>query len=449
MRKYTVSEVELRRADVLSQLRDGRLSIDEVSGILNISRRQVYRLRAKFDSLGTLGLVHKSRGRTSPRKFSNFQTTKILNIVKTHYSDFGPTLAAEKLQERHSIQISREALRKIMMEAGIWKARKARKRFHQPRERREYYGELVQIDGSHHRWFEDRGDKCTLLVCVDDATSALMALKFVASESTANYFAILGDYLQAHGRPVAFYSDKHSVFRVNAKNAKGGNGMTQFGRALMELTIDGICAETAPAKGRVERANRTLQDRLVKELRLEGISTIEEANAFVPKFIQKYNARFAKPPYRSENRHRAYEQHAHPLDDILCIREKRCVSHQLTFMYQRKKYMLKVTDDTSGLSGKYVDLYDRAGHPLIVRHGNTELEYTVFDKNQRIAPGAIVANKSLSAVLAYAQKMHADLEAERPKLKTNSERIHYEPRGNKVGRTSKFYRNSKKSIAAE
>jgi hypothetical protein len=169
----------------------------------------------------------------------------------------------------------RETLRKWMADAGLWLSRKQRRRFHQPRLRRECLGELVQIDGSEHRWFEDRADPCTLLVFIDDATGRLMQLRFVASESAFAYFEALQGYLETHGRPVAFYSDKHSVFRVAKKDAKGGQGMTQFGRALAELTIEILCANSSQAKGRVERVNRTLQDRLVKERRMAGIRGIE------------------------------------------------------------------------------------------------------------------------------------------------------------------------------
>jgi hypothetical protein len=162
---------------------------------------------------------------------------------------------------------NRERLRQLVAD-GLWLSRKQRRSFHQPRMRRESYGELIQIDGSDHRWFEQRGEPCTLLVFIDDATSKLMHLRFVPSESTDSYFSALQGYLNDHGCPVAFYSDKHTVFRVNRPDAKGGSGMTQFGRALAELNIEILCANSSQAKGRVERANRTLQDRLVKELSL-------------------------------------------------------------------------------------------------------------------------------------------------------------------------------------
>ena len=191
-----------------------------------------------------------------------------------------------------------------MQDAGIWLSRKQRRTFHQPRLRRECYGELIQIDGSDHHWFEDREPSCTLLVFIDDATSTLMHLEFVTSENTFSYFGALEAYLHEHGRPVAFYSDKHTVFRVASQGAESGHGMTQFGRALNELNIEILCANSSQAKGRVERANRTLQDRLVKELRLTGISDMTAANAFLPSFTARYNAKFAKTPRRPDNLHR-------------------------------------------------------------------------------------------------------------------------------------------------
>ena len=185
-------------------------------------------------------------------------------LVRERYADFGPTFATEKLAEHHDLKVSRETLRSWMRQAGIWMSRAERKRIQQPRHRREHIGELVQIDGSEHRWFEDRAAACTLLVFVDDATSRLMELRFVPSESTFAYFEALKAYLRRHGKPVAFYSDKHSIFRVSNENAVSGTGMTQFGRALSELNIEILCANTSQAKGRVERAHHTLQDRLVK-----------------------------------------------------------------------------------------------------------------------------------------------------------------------------------------
>ena len=208
-----------------------------------------------------------------------------------------------------------------MVEAGLWLSRKQRRTFHQPRLRRESYGELVQIDGSEHRWFEGRGQPCTLLVFIDDATSKLMQLRFVLSESTASYFEALQSYLETHGCPVAFYSDKHSVFRMN-RDAQGGQGMTQFGRALAELNIGILCANSSQAKGRVERANRTLQDRLVKELRIASISDMTSGNAFLPGFVERFNERFSIGAAKADDLHRPLRVPPQKLNDILCHREQ-------------------------------------------------------------------------------------------------------------------------------
>jgi hypothetical protein len=218
----------------------------------------------------------------------------------------------------------------------------------------------VQIDGSEHRWFEDRGDPCSLLVFIDDATGKLMQLRFVRSESAVSYFEALALYLQDHGAPVAFYSDKHSVFRVAKKDAKGGQGMTQFGRALSELNIEILCANSSQVKGRVERANRTLQDRLVKELRLAGICSMEDGNAFLSGFMARYNQRFARYPARSDNLHRPVNMVPDRLRDVLCKREQRYVGAQLTFSFERKRIMLEETEVTRGLEGTLPALQDRS-----------------------------------------------------------------------------------------
>src|ERR1700761_1619566 len=213
--------------------------------------------------LGRSGRGGRTRDRGCARRHDDGGIRMTLGI-RQWYWDFGPTLAAEKLHEDHGVVVGRETLRQWMIADGLWRDRKQRKRIH--RLRRECVGELVQVDGSEHWWFEDRGPQCTLLVFVDDATSRLMHLQFIESESTFAYFHAARAYLEAWGKPVAFYSDKHGVFRVNHPGALGGDGMTQFGRALHALNIDIICANSSPAKGRVERANKTLQDRLVKEL---------------------------------------------------------------------------------------------------------------------------------------------------------------------------------------
>ena len=244
-----MSERDLQRIEVLTEVVAGRRAVASAAAVLKLTVRQVGRLLLRYRQDGGGGLVHKGRGKPSNRRASEGVREYALELVRTQYRDFGPTLAVEALYERHGLQVGRETLRTWMLEAGLWASRKQRRSFHQPRLRRESYGELVQIDGSQHRWFEDRAEPCTLLVFIDDATSKLMQLRFVPSESTSSYFQALQGYLQNHGCPVAFYSDKHSVFRMN-RDAAGGQGMTQFGRALSELNIEILCANSSQAKGR-------------------------------------------------------------------------------------------------------------------------------------------------------------------------------------------------------
>src|ERR1700692_1884918 len=252
-----MSKRELNRIDVLARLDGRRLTASAAADLMRVTLRQPHRLLKRYRDGGAPAIANRRRGRPSNNRLSDVVRDHAIALVREHYADFGPTLAAEKLGERHDVRVSRETLRGWMRRAGIWLPRAERKRIQQPRYRREHFGELIQIDGSDHRWFEDRAAPCTLLVFIDDATSRLMELRFVRSESTFAYF------------------DKHSIFRVSREDAASGDGMTQFGRALSELNIEILCANTSQAKGRVERAHHTLQDRLVKELRLAGISTIE------------------------------------------------------------------------------------------------------------------------------------------------------------------------------
>jgi len=233
-----VSERELNRAEVLAQVDDGRLTVDNAANMLDLTRRQIFQLLKRYRQDGAPAIRHKARGKPPNNRIHHAKRDYALALVKENYADFGPTLAAEMLAEHHGFKVSRETLRKWMQEDGIWLSRKQRRTFHQPRLRRECFGELIQIDGSDHRWFEDRADPCTLFVFIDDATGTLMELRFVESENTFTYFDALESYLLKHGRPVAFYSDKHIVFRV-AKPSKHMTGMTQFGRALPERLLPG------------------------------------------------------------------------------------------------------------------------------------------------------------------------------------------------------------------
>ena len=426
-----MSERELNRLEVLSKVIEGRMTVKNAAILLALSERQVYRLVRSVATDGAAAIRHKARGRPSNHKTSLMVKDFAMSLVKEKYADFGPTLAAEKLEELHGLKVSRETLRKWMSEAGLWLSRKQRRTFHQPRLRRECLGELIQIDGSDHRWFEDRGPACTLLVFIDDATSTLMQLRFVKSESTFSYFEALELYLAQHGRPVAFYSDKHTVFRVSKQDAKSGHGMTQFGRALNELNIEILCANSSQAKGRVERANRTLQDRLVKELRLVGISDMEAGNAFLTGFMKTYNAKFAKAPARSDDLHRAMNIEPDRLREVFCLQDQRYVGKQLTFSFERKRIMLKESDITRGLVGKYVETFVYPDGRFEVKWKGVSLPYSVFAKDQqRVTHAAITENKHLNAVLAYAKEIQ-DKEGPPKSKPAGKQRTRYKPTGRK------------------
>lgn len=443
-----MSERELNRIEVLAQVDDGRLSVQNGANMLDITKRQMFRLLKRYRTEGAAATRHKARGMAPNNLIHAAKRDYALALIKESYQDFGPTLAAEMLVEHHGFKVSRETLRKWMVEDGLWLSRKQRRTFHQPRLRRECYGELIQIDGSDHRWFEDRALPCTLLVFIDDATSTLMELRFVKSESTFSYFAALENYLLNHGRPVAFYSDKHTVFRVSKPN-QHMTGMTQFGRALAELNIEILCANSSQAKGRVERANRTLQDRLVKELRLAGISSMDEGNAFLPGFTKRFNAQFAKAPAKQNNLHRALNIEPHRLAEVFCLRDQRHVTKNLMLKYDRKRIKLEINELTRGLVGKFVDVYEYSCGRIQVRAGGVVLPHTIMNPERRITHAAITENKRLSAVLEH---IKAEQNKAPPKVnvKPISAKNGYKKKGqDRTGKSSKLGRHYAKKRAGQ
>jgi len=395
-----MSDTELSKFEVLRDVDHERMAPRDAAQVLGLSERQVWRLLRAYRANGADGLISKKRGRPSNRKTPEELRSATMTIIKDRYADFGPTFAAEKLREAHGVDISRETLRKWMIADGLWLDRKRRlKRAYQPRYRRDCVGELVQVDGSEHRWFEGRGPMCTLLVFVDDATSRLMQLSFAPSESTFSYFTATRAYLEAHGKPVAFYSDKHGVFRVNRPDAAEGDGLTQFGRALHGLNIDLICANSSQAKGRVERANQTLQDRFVKELRLAGIDTMAGGNAFAKTFMADHNARFAKAPASLKDLHRPLSARDN-LAEAFTWRETRLVSKALTIQYDRTLFILEQTPAALAAAGKYIEVIEYPDRPVTLRHDAADLPYRTFDKERRVDQAAIVENKRLGPLLA-------------------------------------------------
>jgi transposase len=405
--RVSVSMRELDRLKCIQGLVDKQLKQKAVAERLGLTVRQVRRLVERYQLEGPRGLISKLRDRPGNRRLKPEHAEEAFSILRTQYADFGPTLAAEKLRERHGIDLAVETVRSLMTAGGLWLPRRLRPpKVQQPRSRRASVGELVQIDGCEHAWFEDRAPQCTALVYVDDATSRLMVVLFCGSESTFGYFEATREYIHRYGKPMAFYSDKASIFRVNHKTATNGKGHTQFARALFELNIDGLCANTAGAKGRVERAHLTLQDRLVKELRLQGISTVDAANEFMPSFIDDYNRRFGKLPRDRHDAHRPIREDE-DLDLIFSWHEARKVTSNLTLQYERKIYMLADNPENRRLIGKYIDVLQFPNGKIEIRVGGQSLPYSTYDRVGVVDQGAVVNHKRLSHVLQAAQLVQA------------------------------------------
>ncbi len=381
----TMSRKEVDRVGVIRQVVEKRLRQREAARQLALSVRQVKRLVQRYRAEGAAGLVSRRRGKHPNNRIAEGVRREILDLVRSRYADFGPTLACEKLADCHGHKVSVETLRQWMIAEGLWTPRTRKQaRIHQRRPRRPCRGELVQIDGSPHDWFEDRGPRCTLIVFIDDATSELLALRFAPAETTQAYLETLDGYLHQHGRPVALYSDKHSIFRVNHPEHEGE--LTQFTRALKTLDIEPIHANTPQAKGRVERANQTLQDRLVKELRLKGISDIETANAFLPEFIQAYNRRFAVPPQNPTDAHRPLLHNTEELALILCPHHTRTLSKNLTFQFKNREYQLQGQGKGYRLRGARVTLCEAFDGTVTVLHAGHILDYRILASGEPPVP---------------------------------------------------------------
>ena len=329
---FEMNAQERERSAVIRRVAVGELRQSRCGELLGLSVRQVKRLVAVYRRCGDRGLVSSRRGRPSNHQLPAGQERAIMAALRERYADFGATLAAEKLKEHEGIKVSVETVRQIQVRLGLWRPKRRReKRVFQIRERRPRFGELIQIDGSHHAWLEDRGPKCALIVFIDDATGRLTGLSFSPAETTRAYLDLLGRHVLAHGVPLAFYSDRHGIFRINAKELDKGDGLTVFGRVIGRLGIEQICATTPQAKGRVERANQTLQDRLVKELRLAGICDMAAAQAFLPVFMARYNAKFAVEPRNATDAHKPWTSGVEGLDAALAEHIERQLSKALTF----------------------------------------------------------------------------------------------------------------------
>jgi hypothetical protein len=361
--RIALSQQERDRLRVLHEVKQKHLTQVEAALRLKVTDRHVRRMLIRMGERGDGGIVHGLRGQPSNRKLAASLEQKILARVRHRYADFGPTLAAEHLAQ-DGLRVSRETLRQWMIQGALWRPRRKRvKAVYVWRERRAGFGELVMQDSSPFRWLEDRGPACQLIALIDDATSRIWA-RFAEHDSTEENLRTLGGWLRRYGRPVAHYTDRNSIFRTTrpaplAEQLRGDPARTQFGRALNELGIEWIAAHSPQAKGRIERLFETLQDRLVKEMRLAGIDTIEAANRFLElHFIPEWEQRFTVVPRHPRNAHRRLGPD-HRLEEILSVRVARQVAQDHTVSWEGNRWGVSREEVRAGLRGAHVEIERR------------------------------------------------------------------------------------------
>jgi len=341
----TMSHKELEQVQVFELIKQKKITQVEGAARLRISDRWVRAKVKRYYEFGVQGLVHGNRGKSSSKRWDQQQEKLLIELLKGEWQGFGPTFAAEKLEELHSIKVSREVVRKAMIRANIWQPKQKRSKHRKRRERKPMLGIMIQLDGSPHDWFEGRAGKCTLLVFIDDATSQILWLEFANAESVIATMPATKNYIKKHGIPQLFYTDYGSVFHVNINNQEGIK-KTQWERACEQVGIKVIHATSPQAKGRVERCNKTMQDRLIKELRLAGISSIEASNEYLrtSNFITKHNAMFSVEATQKGNAHTGYQ--SYDLDDIFSIFETRVLANDFTITYNKRIFQLHAQQRT-------------------------------------------------------------------------------------------------------
>jgi len=385
MEQLTMSNCEIDKLKVIQNTIDKRLTWPQAGEILSLSDRQIGRLCAKVREEGNRGIIHGLKGYASNHQLPDGLVDKALGLVKLRYHDFMPTFANEKLFEEQGIKLSVSVLRLAMIKDGIYRLKKHKPKHRKWRERRACVGMLVQLDGSEHDWFEGRGPKCALLVFIDDATSRILYARFITVEDTLNLMQCAKEYLKINGRPVAIYVDKDSIYKINRQanveeELRDEMPLTQFTRAMGELGVEMIFADSPQAKGRVERGFRTHQDRLVKELRLAGISDMAAANEFLDAvYIAKHNAKFAVAPASPVNVHRALFK-THKLDEILCVKLDRTLGNDYTLRYKNRFLQVTAVQEMRIRPGKIVTVEQWLDGSLHLKFKGAYLRYEAIEK---------------------------------------------------------------------
>ncbi len=392
-----VRQKELRILHVIHKVIEGEITQRLAAEIISMSERQIRRIVKRISEEGDTGIRHRSRGRQSNRQRPRKLKERVIKLYKERYKGFGPTLAAEKLFEIDEIKISDETLRLWLIEAGEWQKRRKRKIHRQWRPRKMNCGEMLQMDGSHHKWFEDRGPQCVLMAYIDDATGRVYG-RFYEYEGTIPAMDSFKRYIRKYGIPMSVYFDRHKTYKSSSEPSiedeiNGTEPLSEFGRALAELGVKRIHAYSPQAKGRVERLYETLQDRLVKELRLRGINTIEEANMFMEEhYWADFNKKFMVHPHHKEDIHRAIPKGLN-LNRILCIRSEHTVGNDNTIRHNKKIYQLKEAFPKK----TRVIVEERIDGTMLVMYQDRRIKYKEIDARPE------KMNKEKSTIRRYSQ----------------------------------------------
>ena len=384
-RSILMSSKEHDRLNLLKEVKSRKLTVKDAAILANLSERQFYRIKSSYEKEGIIGIVHKSRGRHSNRGFNEETKDGVIKIYRESYRDFGPTFFSEKLEEYHQIRINHETLRRWIRSSGHVGWHRKKRPHRRRRERRSAYGEMLQFDGSHHDWFEGRGDKCCLLLGIDDANSRVH-MRFSSTESV---FVVLQEYVEEIGIPRSIYVDRHSVYYEREKE-------TDFSRAMKKMSVQIIYAKSPQAKGRVERMYSTFQDRVLKEMRIAKVNNIEEANQFLEWYLPIYNKRFSKEAASSIDGHHPVQAHL-DLYAVLTRREERKLSKSLDFSFEGKIYQVVNCSTPRRMMNRKATIFIAMDGQMWIECLGQRLEIKLYDEIPTAAP--VMDRKQLNAWL--------------------------------------------------
>lgn len=399
--EIVMTKKDVQRHSIITKLINNKINGSQAARLLNLSIRQTKRIKAKVKKYGIKGVIHKLRGTDGNHKLDEDTIENAKKLLKEKYSDFGPTFAQEKLTKVHKLKIGISTVRKIMIDEKLFKSRKKKKTedYRKWRERKECYGEMGQFDGSYHKWLEDRAPECCLLANIDDATGKV-TLKFDTNEAIGPVFSFWKEYVEKKGKPSSIYLDKFSTYKINHPSAVDNKDLiTQFERAVATLGIKLIVAHSPQAKGRVERLFETLQDRLVKELRLRNICTIAEANKFLKEEYEEiFNNQFSVIPKKENNLHLPLTKNEQKnLDAIFSIHSKRIVRNDYTIQFKKQWIQLSQVQPTGVYKKDMILIEERLNGTLYLSLNDKYLNYELLPgrpKKVEILVPALTATKS-------------------------------------------------------